>query len=60
MFGNNRKKIRKKRAPSQEALSEKLNVDRQTILKWENGLSVSNGNLLIKISQVLEISVETF
>ena len=59
MFGNNLKKARKEKGLSQEALSEKLNVVRQTISKWENGLSIPDGDMLIKISQVLEIPVET-
>ena len=59
MFGNNLKKARKEKGLSKEALSEKLNVVRQTISKWENGLSIPDGDMLIKISQVLEIPVET-
>lgn len=59
MFSENLKKIRKEKGLSQEALSEKLNIVRQTISKWEKGLSVPDGDMLIKISQVLEIPVET-
>lgn len=59
MFGDNLKKIRKEKGLSQEALAEKLNVVRQTISKWEKGLSIPDGDILIKISQLLEVPVET-
>ena len=59
MFGDNLKKARKEKGLSQEALAEKLNVVRQTISKWEKGLSIPDGDMLIKLSQVLEVSVET-
>ena len=39
MFGDNLKKVRKEKGFSQEALAEKLNVVRQTISKWEKGVS---------------------
>ena len=55
MFSENLKKIRKEKGLSQEALSEKLNIVRQTISKWEKGLSIPDGDMLIKLSQVLEI-----
>lgn len=41
MFGDNLKKARKDKRLSQEALAEKLNVVRQTISKWEKGISQS-------------------
>lgn len=41
MFGDNLKKARKEKGLSQEALAEKLNVVRQTISKWEKGVSHS-------------------
>ena len=59
MFSENLKKIRKEKGLSQEALSEKLNIVRQTISKWEKGLSIPDGDMLITLSQVLEIPVET-
>ncbi len=59
MFSENLKKIRKEKGLSQEALSEKLSIVRQTISKWEKGLSIPDGDMLITLSQVLEIPVET-
>lgn len=58
MFGDNLKKVRKEKGLSQEALAEKINVVRQTISKWEKGLSIPDGDMLIKLSQVLEVPVE--
>lgn len=40
MFAENLKKIRKDKGYTQEILAEKLNVVRQTVSKWEKGLSL--------------------
>ena len=40
MLNENMKTIRKSKGLSQEELAVKLNVVRQTVSKWENGLSV--------------------
>lgn len=57
MFSENLKTKRKEKGFSQEALAGKLNVVRQTVSKWEKGLSVPDADMLIKISQLLEVSV---
>lgn len=59
MLKDNLKKLRKKNGFSQEELSIKLNVVRQTISKWEQGLSVPDAEMLISISEVLDIPVST-
>lgn len=59
MLNENIKAIRKSKGLSQEELAVKLNVVRQTISKWEQGLSVPDSDLLISISEVLETSVST-
>ena len=59
MLNENIKAIRKSKGLSQEELAIKLNVVRQTISKWENGLSVPDSDMLIAISEVLETSVST-
>lgn len=59
MLNENIKTIRKSKGLSQEELAIKLNVVRQTISKWENGLSVPDSDMLISISEVLETPVST-
>jgi len=57
MFKENLKTLRKSKGLSQEELATRLNVVRQTISKWEKGLSVPDADLLIRISEILEVSV---
>ena len=59
MLNENIKAIRKSKGLSQEEFAIKLNVVRQTISKWEQGLSVPDSDMLICISEVLETSVST-
>lgn len=59
MLKENIKKIRKAKGLSQEELAVKLNVVRQTISKWEQGLSVPDSEMLLVISEVLETPVST-
>lgn len=59
MLKENIKAIRKSKGLSQEELAIKLNVVRQTISKWEQGLSVPDSEMLISISEVLETPVST-
>lgn len=59
MLNENMKTIRKSKGLSQEELAVKLNVVRQTVSKWENGLSVPDSDMLISISEVLETPVST-
>lgn len=59
MLNENIKTIRKSKGLSQEELAIKLNVVRQTISKWEQGLSVPDSDMLISISEVLETPVST-
>ncbi|MBQ3646966.1 MAG: helix-turn-helix transcriptional regulator [Clostridia bacterium] len=57
MLSENLKIIRKSKGLSQEELAVKLNVVRQTVSKWEQGLSVPDADLLISISEALETPV---
>lgn len=59
MLNENIKSLRKSKGLSQEELAVKLNVVRQTISKWEKGLSVPDSDMLISISKVLETPVST-
>lgn len=57
MLNENIKNFRKSKGLSQEELAIKLNVVRQTISKWENGLSVPDSSMLILLADELDVSV---
>ena len=59
MLKENIKAIRKSKGLSQQELAVKLNIVRQTVSKWEQGLSVPDSDLLISLSEVLETPVST-
>lgn len=59
MLSENLKSIRKSKGLSQEELAIRLNVVRQTVSKWENGLSVPDADILICIADILETPVST-
>lgn len=59
MFSENLRKLRKQHGLSQEELAERLHVVRQTVSKWEKGLSVPDAHLLIRIADIFDISVST-
>lgn len=57
MLNENIKTIRKSKGLSQEELAIQLHVVRQTVSKWEQGLSVPDADMLISISEVLDVPV---
>lgn len=57
MFGENLKAMRKAKGYTQEELAIKINVVRQTVSKWEKGLSVPDADLLSQIAEVLDTKV---
>lgn len=59
MLNENIKISRKSKGLSQDELAIKLNVVRQTVSKWERGLSVPDSEMLISLSEILEIPVST-
>ena len=59
MLSENIKTIRKSKGLSQEELAVKLNVVRQTISKWEQGVSVPDSDMLISLSEALKTPVST-
>lgn len=59
MLSENIKISRKYKGLSQDELAIKLNVVRQTVSKWERGLSVPDSEMLITLSEILEIPVST-
>ncbi len=56
MLGKNIKALRLSKGLSQQALAEQLHVVRQTVSKWESGLSVPDADLLIRLSQLLGVT----
>ena len=59
MLNENIKAIRKSKGLSQQELAVKLNIVRQTVSKWEQGLSVPDSDMLISLSEALETPVST-
>jgi len=59
MFKDNLKVLRTEKGLSQEVLAERLHIVRQTISKWEKGLSVPDAEMLIHLADVLGTSVAT-
>ena len=57
LFNENLKKIRKERGYTQEELAAKVGVVRQTVSKWEKGLSVPDTDILCKIAEVLDTNI---
>ena len=57
MLNENIKTIRKNKGFTQEELASRLHVTRQTISKWEKGLSVPDADMLSRMAEILEISV---
>jgi len=57
MLNETIKALRKAKGLSQEELAIKLHVVRQTVSKWEQGLSVPDAQMLIKIAEALDTTV---
>ncbi len=58
MLGENIRILRKNKGFTQEELAIKLNVVRQTVSKWEKGLSVPDAEMLQKIADTLEVDIK--
>ena len=59
MLNENIKNLKRSKGLSQAELAIKLNVVRQTVSKWENGLSVPDSAVLVQIADELDTSVST-
>lgn len=57
MFAENLKTLRKQKELTQETLAIKLHITRQTISKWEKGLSVPDAEQLVRLAEVLEVPI---
>ena len=59
MFSENLKTLRKQKGYTQDELAVRLNVVRQTVSKWEKGLSVPDAELVLRLAEILEVPVST-
>ena len=57
MLHDNIKRLRQQKEMTQEILAEKLHIVRQTVSKWEKGLSVPDSEMLVRLAEVFEVSV---
>jgi len=52
------KKLSQTKKLSQEALAEEMNVSRQAVSKWENGLSEPSTDNLMKLTEIFDTDIE--
>ena len=57
MFDETLKRIRKEKGMTQEELAIKVHVARQTVSKWEKGLSIPDVDLLQRIAEALDVEM---
>lgn len=57
-FGENLQNIRKRENLSQEELADKLNVSRQSVSKWESGISYPEIEKIIMICEIFQCSMD--
>lgn len=57
MIGDNIRSIRMTRGITQEEMARQLNVVRQTVSKWEKGLSVPGADVLPQMAELLQVPV---
>ena len=57
MLGENIKILRQQKGFSQETLAQQISVVRQTVSKWEKGLSVPDAEMLNTLSELFEVPV---
>lgn len=59
MLKHNIKALREAKGLSQEELATKLHAVRQTVSKWERGLSVPDAEMLVRMSEIFDTPVST-
>lgn len=55
---NGLKRIREKRKLTQEELANMVSVGRTTVTLWEKGINKPRADMLVKLSKVLDCSIE--
>ena len=58
MFHEKLRSLRKQRNMSQEELADQLDISRQSISKWESGLSMPDLENVIKLSELFEVTLD--
>jgi len=58
MFYEKLKENREKHGISQEELASRLNTSRQTIQKWESGISMPDLENIVKLSELFNLSID--
>ena len=58
MVGENIIFLRKRNGMTQEALSERINVSRQTVAKWERGESEPDCSSLMRLSTLFSVTID--
>ena len=57
MLNENIRNLRKQKGLGQEELANRIHVVRQTVSKWESGLSVPDSSMLISLANELDVTV---
>lgn len=57
-FGERIYKLRNGKNLSQGDLADKLNVSRQTVSKWENGMCMPETEKLVQLSEIFKVSID--
>lgn len=57
-FGTNLKALREKKKLSQKDIARKLQISRQSISKWEQGISYPSILYLVALTKILDCTLE--
>lgn len=57
MLNENLKKLRKQKGVTQEEIASRLHVVRQTVSKWEKGVSVPDADTVSRLAEIYEVNV---
>jgi transcriptional regulator with XRE-family HTH domain len=58
-FGEKLSLLRKRRGMTQLELAEELNVSRQAVSRWEQGISNPSTENMVRIGELLDVSIDT-